>query len=117
MKIGQVIQYPNCDNLVIHVAESMNVHNKLNKGEHYEKYHKKDKEKSIENLEKVIRKIKEFKDNDKSELYEFRKYKNSPFDSKKYMNLFKTMINKNSDYEFIRDDIRVKRMFDNIGIN
>lgn len=79
--------------------------------------HKKDKEKSIENLEKVIRKIKEFTGNDKSELYEFRKYKNSSFDSKKYMNLIKTMINKNSDYEFIRDDVRVKRMFDNIDIN
>lgn len=55
-------------------------------------------------------KIEKFSD-DKSELYAFRKYKNK-FDSKKYKKLLKEIIDKNSDYEFIRDDPRVKKLFE-----
>lgn len=75
--------------------------------------HKKDKESAIKDLMKVISKIEKFSDddNDKSKLYAFRKYKNSPFDSKKYKELFKRLVDKNSDYEFIRDDPMVKKLF------
>ena len=74
--------------------------------------HKKDKESAIEDLKKLISKIEKFSDYDKSPLYAFRKYKNSPYDSKKYKELIKMLVDKNSDYEFIRDDSRVKKLFE-----
>lgn len=74
--------------------------------------HKKDKESAIKDLKKVISKIEKFSDYDKSQLYAFRKYKNSPYDSKKYKELVKMLVDKNSDYEFIRDDSRVKKLFE-----
>ncbi|MBQ3420101.1 MAG: helix-turn-helix transcriptional regulator [Romboutsia sp.] len=74
--------------------------------------HKKDKESAIKDLEKVISEIEKFSEDDKSELYVFRKYKNRPYDSKKYRELIKILVDKNSDYEFIRSDSRVKKIFE-----
>lgn len=75
--------------------------------------HKKDKEKAVNDLKKVMSEIENFSDDDKSEIYAFRKYKEGAFNPKKYKELFKMLIEKNSDYEFIRNDPRVIKLLDN----
>lgn len=72
--------------------------------------HKKDKENAIKDLEKVISEIENFSVDDKSGLYAFRKYKNNVFNLKEYKKLLKEIIDKNSDYDFIKDDSRVKKL-------
>lgn len=79
---------------------------------------KKDKENTIKGLEKIISEIENSpsdNENDKPQLYAFRKYK-SRFDVKKYKRILKDTINNNSDYDFIRDDLRIKKLLKKLEI-
>lgn len=73
---------------------------------------KQDKTEFAKNLKKVISEFENISDNSKSNLYKFRKFiknfKRNSLDSDKCKSLLKSTINKNKDFDFIRDDSRVK---------
>ena len=79
---------------------------------------KQDKEELIKTLETVINEITyKLKNQSESNLFSFRRFKGNPdVDGKRCKNLLKGLIENNKEFDFARDDIRVKMLIKKLEI-